>query len=165
MPPSGVADLRDGMAARGGLAAPWQVDVGPSRRLGAVLVAGHAVAAVAVAAAGLPLAAAGASWLLLCVSAGFHLHRVACVASPRSIVRLRVDGEGTLRIHFRDGRTASGLLDGSTVVGWRLTLVRLRLDGDVFVRTVPLVRDNCSASAFRRLRAGLAWQAGAALRR
>ncbi|MBY0438713.1 MAG: hypothetical protein K2W80_11010 [Burkholderiales bacterium] len=140
------------------------MDIGPSRRLAAAVVGGHALAASAVAAAGLPLPAALVLLLVVGVSGAHCLRQQACVSSAGAIVRLEVDGHGKVGVQYRNGYTASGMLSGSTVVGWRLTLVRFRIDGDYLVRTVALLGDNCSATPFRRLRTGLAWQAGAALR-
>lgn len=160
---------RDGAAAgaanrRRGLAGPWPVDIRPSRRLAVVLAGGHLMAAGAASAAGLPWPAALALMLVICASGWLHLARLALLTRPESIVRMQVDGHGGVEVHYRDGRTGCASLVDSTVVGWHLTLVRLRIRGDLFVRTVPLLGDNCCAVSFRRLRTGLAWQAGVALR-
>jgi hypothetical protein len=169
VPPAPVAspaaiEARTGLPGmRGGLGAPWTVQVGPSRALAVAIAGGHLCAGAAVVLAGLPLPLAIVLWLALMASGAFHLARCALLRLPGSIVSLCIDGRGPAMVRFRNGREASATVLDSTVVGWRLTIVRLRLPGDRAPRSVALLGDNCEAAAFRRLRVGLAWQAGPGL--
>lgn len=147
-----------------GFEGPWCVDVGPSRGLSLWLCAGHAVAAAAVACTPLPVAGTVVLLALVAGSAGLHLARVGRLWLPQSVVRLEVDARGRGLIRRRDGLEQAGWLQASTVVTGRLALVRLRPDGARLTRSVPLLPDNCASEDFRRLRAGLTWQAGPALR-
>jgi hypothetical protein len=140
------------------------VDIGPSRRLAAALLIAHLVAVAAIVAASLPLPVAMALMLAVTASGGHQVARVALVSLRGSIVCLQVEADGAAQVRYRDGRTASATVLDSTVTGGSLSLVRLRIAGDLFLRTVPLLADNCSAASFRRLRTGLAWQVGAVLR-
>ncbi|MCE2945491.1 MAG: hypothetical protein LXA50_00295 [Betaproteobacteria bacterium] len=144
----------------GGLRAPWTVQVGPSRTLVVAIAGGHLSAGAAVALAGLPWPLAIALSVALAASGAFHLARCALLRLPGSIVSLRIEGRGAAVVRFRNGREASATVLDSTVVAWRLTIVRLRLPGERAPRSVALLGDNCEAAAFRRLRVGLAWQAG-----
>jgi toxin CptA len=166
--PSGrLSDANDGSWRAGvgsaRFAAPWMVDIGPSRRLTAILVAAHLSAGAAVLLAAPPVPVVAAVLALVAFSGGYHVRCVARAACPGSVSGLRIDADGGLLVRHRDGRASRGRLIASTVVDWRLTLVRFRIDGERFSRTVPLVGDNCDAQAFRRLRVGLDWQAGSAL--
>jgi len=145
-------------------AAPWQVDIGPSRLLVVVLVAAHLAAGLSVALAAPSFPVTVALFMMVAFSGWFQIGHVACVSRAGSIVRLQACADGAVVVVRRDGCSARGRLLASTVVGWRLTLVRFRIDGQRFSCTVPLLVDNCDVVRFRRLRVGLAWQASTALR-
>jgi hypothetical protein len=166
-PPAGSrpATSPRGAADAGRFDAPWALDVGPSRYLGIALGLAHGVAVVAVVVAPMPPTAAAALCVVILLSAVFHLARVGRLSMPTSVLRVEVDGKGGVRVRQRDGRERAGRLLPSTVVSGRLVLLRLRLDGSRRARSVPLLPDNCETDAFRRLRAGLVWQAGPALGR
>lgn len=122
------------------------------------------MAAAAVLAAPMPILATLLLYALLLASAALQLARTARVSRPGSIVELELDSVGRARLRQRAGRDLAGWLLPSTVVSRRLTLVRLRLDGRWFPASIALVADNCDPEALRRLRVGVAWQAGPALR-
>ena len=153
-----------GVSGHPGPDAPWSLTIGPSNRLTAAIAGGHGMAAAAVLAAPMPAAAMLLLCGLLLASAAMQLARTARVSRPGSITGLELDAIGRVRLRRRAGSELAGWLLPSTVVGRRLTLVRLRLDGHCFPVSVPLVADNCDPEALRRLRVGLAWQAGPALR-
>jgi hypothetical protein len=146
-----------------GFDAPWSVAVGPSAQLGMAIVAGHAAALIAVVVAQAPPALATALCAAIVGSAVLHLARLARVALPQSIVGMELAGDGRVQVWHRDGRVRRARLLPSTVVGSRLTVVRLRLDGQRCPASCLLLSDNCETEAFRRLRAGLAWQVGPSL--
>ncbi len=146
-----------------GFDAPWAVEVGPSSSLTTVIAGGHATAAAAVMLAQAPIVLAVALYVAIAASAALHLARLARAALPQSIVGLEVAGNGRVHARRRDGQTRVGWLLPSTVVGSRLTVIRLRLDGQRLPCDCLLLSDNCDPEAFRRLRAGLVWQAGPAL--
>ncbi len=154
-------DRRNGAC---GFDTPWAVAVGPSSRLTTAIAGGHATAAAAVMVAQAPPGVAVALCAAIAASAVLHLARLARVALPQSIVGLEVAGNGRVQARRRDGQVRGAWLLPSTVVGNRLTLVRLRLDGQRLPCNCLLLSDNCEPEAFRRLRVGLVWQAGPALK-
>ncbi|MCA3069655.1 MAG: hypothetical protein ING90_16800 [Rhodocyclaceae bacterium] len=164
---AGRADMAacDGREGACGFDAPWVVAVGASLRLTMVIAGGHAAAAAAVMVAQAPLGLAVALYAAIAASAVLHLARLARVALPQSIVGLEVAGNGRVQARRRDGQMRGAWLLPSTVVGSRLTVIRLRLDGQRLPCDCLLLSDNCEPEAFRRLRAGLVWQAGPALQR
>jgi hypothetical protein len=159
------AKVVSGPGTAGGprFAAPWQVDIGPSRRLAIVLVVAHLSAALSVALAAPPAPATVALLALIACSGWYHVRQVALVLRSGAVVGLRADADGSMLVRHRDGRVSPGRLLASTVVDRRVSLVRLRIVGERFSRTVPLLGDNCDRADFRRLRVGLEWQAGPAL--
>jgi len=146
-----------------GFDAPWSVAVGPSTQLGMAIVAGHAAALMAVGVAQVPLVLATALCAAIVGSAVLHMARLARVALPQSIVGMELAGDGRVQVRQRDGRVRRARLLPSTVVGSRLTVVRLRLDCQRCHASCLLLSDNCETEAFRRLRAGLVWQVGPSL--
>ena len=146
-----------------GFDAPWTVAVGPSAQLGMAIVAGHAAGLMAVGVAQAPPVLAVALCAAIVGSAVLHLARLARVALPQSIVGMELAGDGRVQVRQRDGRVRRARLLPSTVVGSRLTVVRLRLDGQRCPASCLLLSDNCDTEAFRRLRTGLVWQVGPSL--
>ena len=149
-----------GRSSVAGFASPWLVEVSPSSRLTLAIVAGHALGAGAVMAAQGPAPVTLVLLSAILASTVFQLARLARLWLPHSFVRLELAWNGRLQLGQRDGSERSGWLLPSTVVDSRLTVVRFRLDGQRFPRSVLLLADNCAPEAFRRLRVGLSWHAG-----
>ena len=76
---------------------------------------------------------------------------------PGRVLALRLDQDGSLSCELRDGaRLAAMLLPDSTVFSW-LVVLRLRLEGERRVLSLPVLPDQMSPDEFRTLRLWLRW--------
>lgn len=131
-----------------------------SRQLTVLLAAGHLIAAACVFSVPLPL------WLrillpsLLLTSLVYHLRYQAWRSWPFSIVALEFEHDGTVFMHYRNGKILEAAVLGSSFVAPYLTIILLKSNRSRFVRSVVLLPDMLPAELFRSLRVWLRWRLG-----
>jgi hypothetical protein len=133
------------------------VRIGPSRQLGAALLAVHIGAAVWVALVTAPL------WFTLLVSAalvasGWHaVARYVLMLRSDAITGVRCDSSNQWSVRFRsaDIEPEPVTLLPTSYLHPQLVILNLRLTKNGRLRSVVLLRDNTDQDAFRRLRVRL----------
>lgn len=130
----------------------------PSRTLGLLLAAAHAVSLLLIWIMPLPLALQLAFSLLLVASFVFHLRRDARLAAPNSIIRLRFSPDCQCRYQTRNGAWFEGMLLGSSLVTPWLSVLALRPDGRKLSRHAVIFPDSADAEGRRKLRVLLRWK-------
>ncbi|WP_372796811.1 protein YgfX [Litorivivens sp.] len=121
-----------------------RVELRPSRLLLVFLVLQHVAVAVAILMAGLPVAIAWASALLVLFSVFYQVYRL--VADSCRLFAITYH-HGRWHLEYR-----RGVLVGHLRARWRLPWVlglSIELDGQR--QSLLLLRDSCSADDFRRL--------------
>jgi toxin CptA len=133
-----------------------RVDLRPSRYVCVVLIAVHTAVAAIVAplellpwSKGILLAAVGVSLVRA-------LRRHAWLRSADAITAMEFEDEKTV-VRRRDGRGEPAHLLGSTYISPFLTVLNLRVAGNIFPQHVIIVADNVEQDTFRRLRVWLRW--------
>lgn len=130
----------------------------PSRTLGMLLAAAHALSLLLIWLMPLPLALQFAFGLLLVASFVFHLWRDVRLAAPNSIIRLRFGPDCQCRYQTRNGTWFEGILLGSSVVTPWLSILALRPDGRKLSRHAVIFPDSADAEGRRKLRVLLRWK-------
>lgn len=134
-----------------------RVDLKPSRRLGAALVAAHGAAALTL----LPLALPAWAKVLiaLCIAASLchALWRHAWLRSAASVTAIEVREGAGAGVEMRGGECHEARVLGTTYVSAALCVVNLRIAGRLLARHAVVVSDNVDAESFRRLRVWLRW--------
>jgi toxin CptA len=138
-------------------AKPVRLDLQPSVRLTAVLVAAM------LAACGAILALPFASWIKLAgmlpliAAAAFHILRDARLRLRSSILAIEVGSDGTLRYLTRAAGWREAIVRGDSFVTPALTVLVLATEERRFPRYAILVSDSGHPEMFRRLRVWLRW--------
>ncbi len=131
--------------------------IGASRRLSAVLLAGHFAAVVCVLAVPLPTLFQGLVGLALLISLAGSLWHHALRRASRAIVAIEPMTDGWVAAHCRDGRCWTGRVAQDSFVSPAWVVLRIVPDGMRRARTVVIPGDAVQAEAFRRLRVWLRW--------
>jgi hypothetical protein len=132
--------------------APLSVSLRPSRRLLAVQVAAHAVAAGAVLASNLP--AWAAALLLLLVGAS-----LARLRAQPPVASLILRGDGSFETVGVEGTASSAAVHAHTLVLSWLIVLLYRQQGRL--RSLTLLGDSLADEDFRQLRLWLRWRTSA----
>ena len=90
------------------------------------------------------------------VSLARALPRHAWLRSADAITAIELDDDDAV-VHRHDGRSEHARLLASTYVSPYLTVLNLRIAGNIFAQHVIVVPDNVEPDAFRRLRLWLRW--------
>ncbi len=129
----------------------------PSHQLAFILIVAHAATAALLWMLGLPVWLAGAATLLLLVSAAHSVRHHALRRGPHAITTLAFSDREAVRITVGDGRSCRGQVLDSSMVGVRMTILNIALDGRRRRAHVILLADSLDADDFRRLRVWLRW--------
>jgi toxin CptA len=139
-------------------AAALSVRVGPSRRLGWLLLGAHAAAVV------LSWVPPIAWWLSLGLSAGvlaslpfslrYHASRTALGALTGIVLR----PDGSAAVGNRRGRWSEVRILGSSFVSPTLTILNLAVTGVPLPRSLVVAPDALTPEEYRRLRVWLRWR-------
>jgi toxin CptA len=130
----------------------------PSRRLAAILLAGHAAVAVLLVLLDMAAVWKAAALALVCASLVLEL-RVALHAGARAVTALQIAVDDGFSIRTRGGGWQACEVLGSTYVTAWLTVLNLRVGGARRIRSVVILADSMAADDFRRLRTWLRWRA------
>ena len=90
------------------------------------------------------------------VSLARALPRHAWLRSADAITAIELDDDDAV-VYRHDGRSEHARLLASTYVSPYLTVLNLRIAGNIFAQHVIVVPDNVEPDAFRRLRLWLRW--------
>lgn len=107
----------------------------------------------------LPIAVAAAGTVVLGVSLGFYLWRIALLRSSRSIVAIEIGDDDKLAFRTLDGKWQTAKLQQSSFVSPWLTILNLKPENARWLRNVVILADSMPEEEFRRLRVWLRWKA------
>ncbi|MEN6586693.1 MAG: protein YgfX [Sulfuricella sp.] len=130
----------------------------PSRTLGMLLAAAHAVSLLLIWVMPLILVLQLAASLLLATSFLFHLRRDGRLAAPNSITRLRFSPDCQCAYQTRDGAWHEAKLLGSSLVSPWLSVLNFKPDGRRMPRHAVIFPDSADAEGRRKLRVLLRWK-------
>jgi hypothetical protein len=131
---------------------------GVSRGLASLLIAGHLSALVVV---WLTLFKWWLIWplsMVVAVSLIDVLRVHAFRAAGRAIVRLDLEADGAVSVHFRDQPAATGRLLRSSFVSSQLAIVRVALPDRHFAVSIIIGAGSLPRQDFRRLLVWLRWR-------
>ncbi len=128
---------------------PLRVTLNPSRQLRLWLAGLHMVAGFALWLADLPMTWQGAGTVLLAASLAYYRR-------PGTPVTLRGKSDGSLEIQREGDWEQIELLPDSLVLP-ALTVLRYRVAGQRWVRTLLVLADSLPWEDFRRLRVWVCW--------
>lgn len=134
------------------------VRVRPSVRLGAVLIAAHALVALATCLSGLPHWVVVGTVTVVAASAALHLRRYAWLNAPASIVFLDLTDNLECEARQRDGTTIHCTVASSTFVSPAMTVINLKPQSARLQRHVIILPDSMDSDTFRALRVWLRWR-------
>lgn len=136
------------------------LELGASRRLAALLIAGHACALLCVWLVTLPLWLKIVIPLAILTSLSYTLLLHGWRRLPWSVVALLADREGGLRARYRDGREIDAQVLPSSTVAPFLTLLVFRPASRRLTQTAVMMPDAVTPELFRQLRVWLKWKVG-----
>ena len=126
--------------------------------LALLLSTAHAIAVGLVLILPLPIGLKIVTTLVFCVSLVFYLKRNARLTAPNSIVALEVREDGTCAIETRSGKRLDCILLPTSYVSASLTILNLKVGGELLVRHVVIFPDAINSEDFRKLRVLLRWK-------
>jgi toxin CptA len=132
----------------------------PSRHLLAYLVLGHLIAATCVLSVPLPLWLSFLLLNLLLASLLYSLRNQVWRTWPFSIVALQFEQDGTVFMHYRNGKTLEAQVLGSSFVAPYLSIILLKSQQSWVARSVLVLPDMLTPELFRTLRVWLKWRLG-----
>jgi hypothetical protein len=135
-----------------------RVQLAPSRRIAAALLAAHMLAGASLWVSPLPAWAALTLIAMLAAHAAISVRRHAFLDADGALLELELRDDGTLSACTREGRWLACELVGSGFVSSAFTAITLRADGERRVRSVLIAADCMERDAFRRLRVWLRWR-------
>jgi len=139
-------------------AAALSVRVGPSRRLGWLLLSAHAAAVV------LSWVPPIAWWLSLGLSIAvlanlpFSLRYHASRRALGALTGIELRSDGSAAVENRHGRRSEVRVLGSSFISPFLTILNLAVAGAPLPRSLVVAPDALTADEFRRLRVWLRWR-------
>lgn len=139
------------------------LQLGPSRRLAALLMAGHACAALCVVIVPLPVWLKVTLVLAVLLSLAYALLLHGWRRLAWSVVHLQGDREGGLRVRYRDGREIDAHVLPSSTVAPFLTVVVFRAASRRLIQAAVIMPDAVTPELFRQLRVWLKWKVGQGL--
>jgi toxin CptA len=134
-----------------------RITLRPSRRLGAVLIAAHAAAAVTLLPLDLPAWAKGIVAVLAAMSLWRVLRRHAALRSSDALTAIELLGQDLAAVETRAGQRREARILPTTYVSPLLCVLNLRVAGRLLPQHALIVADNVDADSFRRLRVLLRW--------
>lgn len=135
-----------------------RIPLGPSRRLAALFVAAHLLAALGVLASTPPSIIAAVLLPTLAANLWYSLRRHAWLTAPRSLVLLDFSDTLEVAAEERSGRRIVATVLGTTFVAPWLVVLNLEVEGDRFLRTVVVMPDATARESFRAVRVWLRWR-------
>jgi len=133
-----------------------RVELRPSRKLAAIVVVAHLVAAAILIPVSLPSAMIFGLMLLWVFSLLHCLRRAGLASSPRRIVGLEFQDDEHLAFRTADGCWHPSRLLGTSYVTPALTVLNLG-SGWMAARHVVILDDSVDPETFRALRVRLKW--------
>lgn len=132
-----------------------RIELRPSARLAAALIAAHLLAAATVLTLSLPAWSRLGLFAAVVFSAVPSLRRHALRSSAEACTALEVHRDGSVQWRLRSGAVRDGRLLGDTFVTPLLTVVRLRRGDNGRREAVVLFPDSAEADSLRALRVWL----------
>lgn len=135
--------------------------LGASRRLAALLIAAHLLAAGGLIASGVDRVVCGALLLPLAGSLMFHLRRHAWLSDSRAVVAVALSDSLDCEAEERNGRAFAGSVLGTTFVAPWLVVINLESERRGLPRVIVVMPDAVDPESFRALRVWLRWRRAA----
>ena len=136
----------------------FNIRLKPSVYLTLLLSTAHAVAVGLVLILSLPILLKIVITSTFCISLVFYLKRNARLAAPNSIVALEVREDCTCAIETRSGKRLDCILLPTSYVSASLTILNLKVGGELLARHVVIFPDAINSEDFRKLRVLLRWK-------
>ncbi|HYC46314.1 MAG TPA: protein YgfX [Burkholderiales bacterium] len=134
-----------------------RIELRPSPRLAAVLVAAHLFAAAALAPLDLPWWFKLAGALVVCASLVRSLRCHALLRSRAAIMQVDLREGDRAAVRMRGGDWLKARVLGTTYVTPVVTILNVRLPGRRSARHVVLLSDSADEDTLRRARVALRW--------
>lgn len=133
-------------------AAPLHIDISTSRILFVLLLVLHISAILILSVFPFPSYILFSIGFFIFVSALYQIGLHALNMAPKSIVALVWDADDDWFVTLKNGQQFQATLCGDSFINPFCTVLRFKIDNQLFSKSVLLFSDNVNVAVFRRLR-------------